>query len=359
MYGIGHLNADIIVAIKGNHTMLMRKNHYSVDELMGEDNFEGYYLLDDDSISTYSHAFASNYDMEFTKWKNKPNVVIDGITYRGDSQLEEFLYIQQELAEKKEDCAFRILVTHQAYQEYCGFFGADLSVNDLCTEPYDLIINGHIHSHQVGVLEDGTIFLQPGSIERMNTTEALDEAKNGKGVWIYDTDEESLVFYEVECNRKFLQGDINIKSENQLIKIFEKLVDFLDDLDEKPIISYNYHDFIDKSYLIRDKIASISDKVLFNNSNIYNEVEEKLCVEFQDGEIPTVLEALRMAKTNLSEDEQKLAVDLHNALNNDSEDAIKLLEDFREKHFNNKPKELDLDDVRREIKEAEDYFNSL
>ena len=57
--------------------------------------------------------------------------------------------------------------------------------------------------------------------------------------------------------------------------------------------------------------------------------------------------------------EQKLAVDLHNALNNDSEDAIKLLEDFRKKHFNNKPKELDLDDVRKEIKEAEDYFNSL
>ena len=359
MYGIGHLNSDIVVAIKGNHTMLMKKNHYSVDELMGEDNFEGYYLLEDESISTHDYAFQSNYDMEFNKWKNEPNIRIDGITYRPDSQIDEFLYIQQELAEKEEETSFRILVTHQAYQEYCGFFGTDLSIKDLCTEPYDLIINGHIHSHQVGVLEDGTIFLQPGSIERMNVAEALDESKNGKGIWVYDTDEESLVFYEVECDRKFIQGDINIVSEYQLDRVFEKLLDNINKLSQKPIVSLNYHDFIDKAYLIRDKIVSVSDKVLFNNSNIYNEVEEELFVEIQDGEIPTVLEALNMTNTGLTDDEKNLAIDIHNAFNNDSKDISKLLEDYRKKHYDNEPKLIDVEDIKLEIEEYEKYFDNL
>ena len=360
LYGIGHLDADIVVAIKGNHTMLMKKDHYSVDELINDDEIEGYYLLEDESMSTHSHAFASNHDMEYTKWKNRPNIRIDGITYRPDSQIEEFLYVQQELAEQEEETLFRVLVTHQAYQEYCGFFGTDLSVNDLYTKPYDLIINGHIHSHQVGVLDDGTIFLQPGSIERMNTTEALDEEKNGKGIWVYDTDEESLIFFQVECNREFLQGDINIKTEDQLSRVFEKLIQYLDKLDKKPIVSYKYHDFMDKSHLIRDKISSITDKVLFNNSNIYNETEEEISIEIQDGEIPTVLEALDMIDTDLNEDEKKLAVDIHRAFNDGSTDITQLLDDYRKKHFNNKPKQVfDLDKIDKEIEEFEEYFDNL
>lgn len=340
--GIKSLGAKIIVAIKGNHTMLLRDNHYSVDEFFFDEKSVGnYFLLDDDSISF-------------------ENVRVDGITYRPDSRIDGFLYEQQEIADEDDPCDFRILVTHQAYQEHSGFFGVELSLNDLNTEPYDLIINGHIHSHQISVLNDDTIFLQPGSIERMNTAEALDEEKNGKGVWIYDTDNDTLTFCDIECERKFLQGDINIASENQLDKVFNILDKKLDELSPlKPIVSYNYHDFIGKSYIIRDKIADSSKKSLINNSNIINESEKDLAVVISDYEVPTVLEMLNMANVDLSDEEKRLASDIHE-FSQEGKDIKGLLEDYRKKYFNNKPKiKVDTKKIMKEIEEYEKYFESL
>ncbi len=339
--GIKSLGAKIIVAIKGNHTMLLRDNHYSVDEFFFDEKAIGnYFLLDDDSISF-------------------ENVRVDGITYRPDSRIDGFLYEQQEIADEDDPCDFRILVTHQAYQEHSGFFGVELSLNDLNTDPYDLIINGHIHSHQISVLSDDTIFLQPGSIERMNTAEALDEEKNGKGVWIYDTDNDTLTFCDIECERKFLQGDINIASERQLTIVFDILNKKLDALDSvKPVISFNYHDFINKPHIIRDEIAKSSKKSLINNSNIINETEKEISVEFSDGEIPTVLEMLNMIDTDFSKDEKKLASDIHEFCK-DGKDISGLLESYRKRHFNNKPKKIDIEDIMKEIEEYEKYFESL
>lgn len=338
--GIESLGNKMIIAIKGNHTMLMKKNHYSVDEFFGEEDFGNYILLDDNSVTF-------------------ENIRIDGITYRPDSQLEEFLYEQQELASEEGPYDCRILVTHQAYQEYCNFFGVDLSVYDLKLDSYDLIINGHIHSHDVGILKDTVMFLQPGSIERMSIAEASDELNIGKGVWVYDTNTKSVDFYKVESDRKFLQGDINIMSEHQLDSVFQKLIEKIDLLEQKPVVAFNYHDYFDKPQLIRDKILSISDKVLINNSNIYNKIEEEISIEIEDNEIPTVLEALNMVETDLSDDEKKLAIDIHQAFNNDANDIEDLLESYRKKHYNNKEEFIDLSNFDEEIKEYEDYFNNL
>ena len=70
--GIKNLGNKIVVAIKGNHTMLMKKDHYSVDEFFfDEKSFGNYFLLTDDSMTF-------------------ENVRVDGITYRPESQLESF-----------------------------------------------------------------------------------------------------------------------------------------------------------------------------------------------------------------------------------------------------------------------------
>ena len=145
--GIGNLNS-ILCVTKGNHTMILREGHYSIDEYFGADEFEGYYYLDDETITTVLHGMQSNYDLEFRKYVNKPNVLVTGITYRYNSDLDEFIKVQKELAEKnsKEDAAYKILVVHQSFKEFCGFVGEELSIEDIDYSPYDAIICGHIHS---------------------------------------------------------------------------------------------------------------------------------------------------------------------------------------------------------------------
>lgn len=356
---IGNLEADIVVALQGNHTMLMKKDHYSVDKFFCDDGgIEGYYLLDDESMNTHNHGFNSDYDLEYSKWMNSECIIMDGITYRPDSQLSDFLEKQKELADlvREKKIGFKILITHQAYQEFCGFTGVELSINDLDTKPYDLIINGHIHSHEFSVLSEGTLFLQPGSIERMNTVEAFDEAENGKGVWVLDLESNNLDFFKVESDRKFYQGEVNFNSEDDIKEWFSQ---FKHKYDVKPILSYNYHDFIGKPYLIRDAMVDISKYVLFDNSNIYDETEEDIVLEIEDGEIPTIAEAFGLLNIDLDDDARKLAIDIHNSFNEGRDDISKLLEDFREKHFNHKPKGIDIEKIKEEIDGYERYFESL
>ena len=194
--GVLSLDSDMIVTIKGNHTMLMRDNHYSIDEFFSEDEISGYYLLDDSCITTYEHGFSSN--TKDSKYTTGQNVWIDGITYRSNSNIEEFLDVQHNLAERKNDNkGYRILVVHQSFKEFCGFTGEQLSINDIDYSNYDAIICGHIHSRMDIQLEDGTWFIQPGSIERMNTTEAFDEIQNNKGFYVLNTSSNELNFYPV------------------------------------------------------------------------------------------------------------------------------------------------------------------
>ena len=341
--GIKSLNAKYIVAIKGNHTMLQRKNHYSVDRFFFENIVDGYYLLEDDNILIE---------------ENGEKIRIDGITYRPDSQLDDFIDMQKRMSNMVVDNdVYRILITHQAYSEFCGFSNVSLSIDDIDLAHYDIIINGHIHSHMV-IKHQDTVFLQPGSIERLSIAEAIDEEKNGKGVWVLDTKENNLSFHPVELERKFFHGDKTITTKQELDDLFNEFKQKFQEEKEKPIIAYNYYDSIENPQLIRDMITSLSDYVLRDNSNIYTNDFEDVVVEITDSEIPTIVQALGMVD-DLDDDEKKLSIDIYNNLKNEKQDISNLLENFRKKRYVHEENTEYIDNIRKEIKEFEEYFENL
>ena len=351
--GIGDLNVDIIIAIQGNHTMILRDNHYSIDEFFGEDEICGYYLLQDYTFNTDLFALESD-GLLYRKYKDS-KIIVDGITYRGNSKIDEFLEVQKKLAEKEyKDVKTRILVVHQSFKEYCGFTGEELSIKDLDLKPYDYVICGHIHSRCDDIIGD-TCFIQPGSIERMNTTEALDEMENGKGFYLIDTEKNDVSFHQVDCPRKFLLGEIDISSREDLEHHLEDVEEIVSKMDVAPIISYKYNNCIENNVDIREDIGRVKQGILINRSNIYDRNEKDVSLEITDSEIPTVLEAINMAGEdyNLSKDGIKLALDLHTTLQEDSESTEGLLENFYEKHFNIEEGELVVDD---ELIELIKYF---
>ena len=91
--GIANIDVDIICSIKGNHTMILRDNHYSIDDFFGGEDIYGYYFLDDSSFNTQSFALETPYDLDFSNYKDV-KVQVDGITYRTNSNIEEFLSVQ-------------------------------------------------------------------------------------------------------------------------------------------------------------------------------------------------------------------------------------------------------------------------
>ena len=338
--GIRSLNAEYVIAIKGNHTMLQRKNHYSADRFFFDNHIQGYYLLEDDSIFI------------------EDKVRIDGITYRPDSQLDDFIEKQKEIGNVEcDDSIYRILITHQAYSEFCGFTNVSLSIDDINLSPYDMIINGHIHSHLLQKYQE-TVFLQPGSIERLNIAEAIDEEENGKGVWLLDVDENNLSFYPIKPERKFFHGDICIKSKRQLNKVFENSKQQFKNEENKPIVAYNYHDEVGNSQLIRDMIISLSEYVLRDNSNIYGQESSEITVEITDSEIPTIVQSLGLVE-DLDDDERKLSIDIYNALKEERQDISNLLETFRKKKYAHKENKEYIEKTRQEIKEFEEFFDKL
>lgn len=354
--GIGNLNS-ILCVTKGNHTMILREGHYSIDEYFGADEFEGYYYLDDETITTVLHGMQSNYDLEFRKYVNKPNVLVTGITYRYNSDLDEFIKVQKELAEKnsKEDAAYKILVVHQSFKEFCGFVGEELSIEDIDYSPYDAIICGHIHSRFNTVLPDGTLFIQPGSIERMNTTEALDEEKNGKGFYLLDTENNSLEFFKVECPRKFFLGEVKLDTKQDLENHLEELNNDISKLKVPPIISYKYKNHIDNIEAVRENISLMGKNILLNKSHIDDQSQEEVVLEITDNELPTVVEAISMygKDSGLDEKEVALALDIYNSLSGNSESTSDVLDNYFNK---NKTEYEEEESVDEEFEELIRYF---
>ena len=354
--GIGNLRSDIVLTIKGNHTMIARDGHYSIDEYFDDDDFEGYYLLEDESWSAGQYSMETQYDSDFKKYKDI-KLSVDGITYRANSQLDNFFEVQTLLSSsKKEEGTYRILVVHQAFKEFCGFTGEELSINDIDTSVYDAIICGHIHGHYHTKLDDGTWFIQPGSIERMNTTEALDEMRNGKGYYILDTKKNSVDFYPVNCSRKFFLGNVELSNKKDMEEHFNRLEDSLSKLDEPAVISFNYRSSLENMNQLRDKIGLIKENILLNKSSIYDETEEDVSLEVSEKELPTVVEAIKMygEKTNLSKEEIQLATDIYNILGNDDErDISQLLEEYFRKTIK-KDKEFKFED--EDLEKIIEYF---
>ena len=354
---IGNISTDIICSIKGNHTMLLRDNHYSIDEFFGEEEFEGYYYLDNSSITTHDYALQSPYDMEFSKYINKQNIQVDGITYRNNSSIEEFIETQKKMS-KKTSGDYKILVVHQSFKEFCGFTGEELSIEDINYSPYNVIICGHIHSRLHTKLSDGTWFIQPGSIERMNTTEALDEQKNGKGFYLIDTCKNNIEFHPVECDRKFFLGDINLNSEEDLKIHMKKINNDINKLKVPPIISYNYKNNIENIVLVREEIGRVKENVLLNKSNIDDLTEKDITIEITDSELPTVIEAINTygKESGLSDKEVRLATDIYESTINNNDTKALVDEYFNKnktKYVQETKKDLDLD-----LEEIIEYFES-
>ena len=337
--GIKSLDVSMIFAIKGNHTMVMRDNHYSIDEFFGKNEFQNYYLLDD------------------CQYKDN-NIAIDGITYRNNSSKEEFLAIQKMLAEKKTLSPYRILVVHQSFNEFCGFMGEDLSITDIDYEPYDLIVCGHIHSRTDVQINKDTLFIQPGSIERMNTTEAKDEEKNGKGFYVVDTETKSYDFHRVECPRKFFLGDIDIDKDFSITDFYRKLVKKASKLKVAPIISYKFHNHTDDIAGIRDIILDKKENILIDNSSIYDEVErDDILVEITDTELPTVAKALKIGlEKSLNDKDAEFALDLYNLLKDDADGIDIFLDEYYKERV---PEEEEIEISYDEIDELERFFKNL
>lgn len=347
--GIEKLNGVPVITIKGNHTMLMRENHFSVDNYFDSENFTSeYHLLDD---STYQ----------------KDDVVIQGMYYRSDSNLEEFVEKQWKMVEglSGNEDSFNILVLHQAFEEYCGFSNIDLSIGDINWYPYDVVICGHIHSHTCEHIREGesNIFLQPGSIERMNIAEARDGQENGKGYWIIDTETHIIDFYSIDFKRDFLLGDIEFDTLEDIENHFEELEKSCSKLKEDPIIAYNYYDNSGNSVHIRELMKDTSKYCLVNNSNVYNMAEEDVVVEISEGEIPTILDAIK-SQDGLSKEEAKLAADIHEAYKNNLDDSVEGILSTYFINLKERQKEKDKMDkyhegLEREIKEYEEFFDNL
>lgn len=342
--GIESLGGIPVITIKGNHTMLMRDNHYSVDNYFNEENFSSdYHLLDDEMYQV-------------------GNSTIQGMFFRSDSNLDEFVDKQWKISSNVPSDTFNILVLHQAFEEYCGFSNVDLSIGDINWYPYDVIICGHIHSHVLSQIHEiePIFFLQPGSIERMNTAEAKDGQENGKGVWIIDTEDGSIGFNPIPFEREFLLGDIEFDSVEDIENHFENLEKELKKMKVYPIISYNYYDHTGKIARIRDLMKESSKLCLINNSNVYDMSEEEIIVEFSEGELPTVVEALK-SQDSLNEDESKLTADIYEAYKDGLDDSV---EGIIETYFNKKIKREEdnqkkFEAMDKEIEEYEEFFEKL
>ena len=358
--GIANLNADIICTIKGNHTMVLRDNHFSIDDYFGKDDIYGYKFLDDYSLDTNLFALEGG-DSRFSKWRNI-KIHIDGITYRTNSNIDEFLKVQKKLADECFEGNFNILVVHQSFKEFCGFTGEELSIEDIDYSPYDVVVCGHIHSRFDTVLSDGTKFIQPGSIERMNTTEALDEQNNGKGFYLVDSEDCSVEFHQVECLRDFLFGEVKLETTEDLEKHLEEVDETVKKMKVPPIISYTYKNYIKNIDEVRNKISMSKENILLNNSNIDDETQEDISIEITDSEIPSVLKAIKMSceKADFTKEQCSLAVDLHDALNNNLESVDGLLSGYLEKSKSiEKEKNVPEQDWEIDLEKYEKYFGGL
>ena len=358
---IKNLNCKV-VAIKGNHTMILRDDHFPVDNLVAEAN-DNYHLLEDEGISLIDSPInklpSSAEAGSFLENKNNPTVHIDGITYRGETHINEFIELQKKLAadiDKSSD--FNILVVHEAFTEYCGFTGTNLSINDLNYEPYNVIICGHVHTRTDQVIDEDTIFIQPGSIERLNSAEALDESKNGKGIYLIETNTLNIEFHPVESIRPFLTGTVDLYTNEDIENYFTELQDKIDSYEVEPVVNYKYNvpDELFDSIVLHNNLQNI----LIDKSNI-NRItdDDDTSILIAEDEVPTPITAVKWASVNLFKDnEGQLFEALYNARDS-KEELINIGNEFYEKHFN-VPDDWESDfKLSKDVLEIYDYFENL
>lgn len=322
--GIRQLNKNNInvLNIIGNHTMLQTPHHIPADEL-----------------------FTNEFDYQLLNENNKyiqDDIAIVGLPYHNNNKLPELKEKIHKLAKEIKNYRLKILVLHQEFQEYCGFAGAKLSIHDIPVQEFDIIICGHIHERK-STLIDGTktFYIQPGSIERLNSSEALNEFYNGKGITIIDTrknldmlSREKII--NIPPERKYLIREYAFTKENDgkdIIATFDTLKRKLQSLDLKPVVFLTIEDETNSYNLITEQVDRINDDSLMTKFTYYdlNSQDTLYLKDYQDKELPSAREALKEAIKSDGFDESVL--DLYDSAVSSDDDLQKVADDLFKKLY--------------------------
>lgn len=340
------LNNISFYNIVGNHSMVQSKNFVTADSFL--QTVSEYFLLDKDFYFEDDEIF------------------LCGLPYYHNFQLNEFIEDVNDLNDKaKGKKGLKILVLHQAFKEYCGFFGEKLSINDLNLSNFDLVICGHIHDTKIAEIDENTIYLQPGSLERSSVAEARDEENDGKGIFIIDTDNfsiDSIVggFVRLRNPRKFLIADMYIDKTEEVLDIKNEILEEVEKCEVEPILFLTVHDSSQSFHQLMDLTKDLRSDCLTVHFNYFDE-SKKDTGEIIHGvnDLPSPRDALKIALNPLNEDEAKLGIDLYDNLK-DGKDASGLLKDFLEKRRSEREEPIDVtENDDEELKELEDFFEKL
>lgn len=322
--GIRQLNQKNInvLNIIGNHTMLQTPHHVPADEL-----------------------FTNEFDYQLLNENNKyiqDDIAIVGLPYHNNNKLPELKEKIHKLAKEIKNYRLKILVLHQEFQEYCGFSGAKLSIHDIPVQEFDIIICGHIHERK-STLIDGTktFYIQPGSIERLNSSEAQDEFYNGKGVTIIDTGKNLDILsrekiINVPSKRQYLIREYAFMKENNgkdIIATFDTLKRELQSFDLKPVVFLMIEDETNSYNLITEQVDKINDDSLMTKFTYYdlNSQDTLYLKDYQDKELPSAREALKEAIKSDGFDE--CVLDLYDAAVSPDDDLQKVTDDLFRKLY--------------------------
>lgn len=199
---------------------------------------------------------------------------------------------------------YNILLTHQSYVEFFPFDTDEmLSLSNLPSN-FDLIVNGHLHWNVVKELDQGGLFIMPGST--VSTQNKKLEADKPKGYFLLDTDTKDLKFFEIENTRPVVYIDLKFKKGNvpEIKKeIEEKITEVTSkEYNKKALVRIRLKGDLDKGYFAKDININDFEKRF---ENLYlsfsNKLEETSLKESIDK-----LKELNQDKSNLKEISEKI-----------------------------------------------------
>lgn len=327
--GLNQLNHHGIevVNVIGNHAMIQAKGFVTADE----------YIFNNTHISTL---------LNNQTYLKSDNVAIYGLPYYFNYDLDNFIQAANKLNQKAKNNDVAVLVLHQSFREFCGFSGESLSIKDIDTSNFDLIICGHIHERKLTELDNGTIFLQPGSLERSTVAEARDEENNGKGIYIIDTDHMDLLsiangFCHMTCPRPFLISDMYTAEKSEIEEMKKEILDEAKKYKVPPVLFLTVHDTSNSFERITEITKEFKSDFLTVRLSYFDESQEQIELMLDTHDVPTARGVLKLALNPLDEAQAQLGLDIYDNLK-DGKDISGLLDDFYKKNYPQGIEEKDL-----------------
>jgi len=321
LHGIQSLNKHNIevMNIVGNHTQLQVKDHFEADYLFSMYN----YTVLDESTS-----------------RQIDGCLFCGLPYHPNHNLGEFKAKVADFNNEAKEYNQAILVIHQEFQEYCGFTDVVMSIHDIEIDNFDYVICGHIHSRKTDQIGK-THFIQPGSLERLNTKEAFDESIEGKGLYLIDPQDDEFddQFVRIENFRKIFSEEIVLTDDSKKNNLLfgalqEKISEYEDD---QPMLSLKIYDKFGYLDLCKDWEKKLSDITLITRMTYFSKNDIQVTESVIDKEDLTPLGGLKKAVKDWKDHEAELALGLYHKLSShDSEvvaSAQQLSDEYLHNHF--------------------------